>query len=224
MFYGAAKAAVKVRLGLYDEMTTLAAKYKSDKGVTIFPFHGYSVHYEMLFERLRDRAINMLEIGLARRTDRRSLGIGCPSLSMWLDYFPKANVFGFDIDDFSWVDLPRTQIVRGDQGNSDDLRKLVAKCPRFDIIIDDGSHASYDQQVTLKTLFPHLASSGLYVIEDLRWQPDDLEASLPPTRKTRDLLKDRSALDELISDVKEVRFFASGTRKTSDGLGVIVKR
>ena len=37
----------------------------------------------------------------------------------------------------------------------------------FDIIIDDGSHVSTDQNVSLAYLFRHLKSSGFYVLEDL---------------------------------------------------------
>lgn len=41
----------------------------------------------------------------------------------------------------------------------------------MDVIIDDGSHASADQQMTLAELFPLLADGGWYFIEDLDWQP-----------------------------------------------------
>jgi hypothetical protein len=210
-------------MGMYDPLTRLAAKYKSDKGITVFPFHAYSIHYAALFEKLRNKPIRIMEIGLARRTDRSSLGITCPSLSMWLDYFPNAQVYGLDIDDFSWVTLPRTRIFRADQGNVDDLLRVVAQCSKFDVIIDDGSHASYHQQVTLKTLFPSLAEGGYYVIEDLLWQPPDLEASLPQVRKTKELLKDRAALESHISGVKEVRFFDSAIQKGKESMALIVK-
>jgi len=223
MFLKVTVREIEVRLGLYDPMTRLAAKYKSDKGVTVFPFHGYSIHYAALFERFRHRPINMLEIGLARRRDRHGFGATCPSLSMWLDYFPKAKIYGFDIDDFSTVSLPRARIFRGDQGKLEDLLPVIAECPAFDIIIDDGSHASYHQQLTLKVLFPYLTSKGLYVIEDLLWQPAELEAFLPPVMKTKDLLKSGSALKQTIRDVKEVRFFDSPIDNSKDGMAVIVK-
>jgi hypothetical protein len=223
MAFGVAARKIKLFFGLYDPLTRLAAKNRSDKGVTVFPFNGYSVHYAKLFERFRDRPINILEIGLARRTDRHSLGGSCPSLNMWLDYFPRAKVYGFDIDDFSGVALSRTRIFRGDQGNAEDLLNVVAECPRFDIIIDDGSHASYHQQLTLKILFPYLASNGLYVIEDLYWQPEDLEASLPPVWKTRDLLKNKSVLNQTICKAKEILFFDSPIKGSRGSVAVIVK-
>lgn len=223
-YLSAAYRHAKVKAGLYDEVTQLAAEYRSDKGVTIFPFHAYSEHYAKLFEQFRNQPINLLEIGLARRTDRRRLGVTCPSVSMWLDFFPRANIYGFDLDDFSDVKMPRTRIFRGDQGSKDDLLRVVEECPNFHIIIDDGSHASYHQQVTLQTLFPYLESDGIFIIEDLNWQPEELELSLPDVCKTNALLKDRSKLDEIIQGVKEVRFFDSSIQKSRGGLAAIVKQ
>lgn len=213
----------KVSLGLFDPLTRLASRHKSDKGVALFPFHGYTVHYAKLFERFREQPISILEIGLARRTDRSRLGNTCPSLNMWLDYFTDANVYGFDIDDFSWVKLPRTRVFQGDQGKVEDLLRVVSQCAAFDIIIDDGSHASYHQQVTMKTLFPYVVSNGLYIIEDLLWQPEELEASLPTVPKTRDLLKDEIARKGVITGVKDILFFDSPVQRGKEGLAVIVK-
>ena len=39
------------------------------------------------------------------------------------------------------------------------------------MIIDDGSHASFDEQLTLREFFPLLAEGGWYFLEDLDWQP-----------------------------------------------------
>lgn len=224
MFLSAAITQVTVELGLTDPLTRLASKYKSDKGITVFPFNGYTPHYHALFGGFRNQPINVLEIGLARWGDRNGLNVSCPSLSIWVDYFRQAQIYGFDIDDFSAVILPRTQIFRGDQGNVGDLSRVTAWCQRFDIIIDDGSHASYHQQVTLKTLFPHLASHGLYVIEDLNFQPAELEATLPPARKTVELLKDRSALEELLGGAAcAVQFFDSPVPGGEDTLAVLTR-
>ena len=199
----------KMSFWWYDPLTLLATKYRSDKGVTHFPFHGYTLYYSKLFEAFRNKEINMLEIGLARRGQRGSANMSCPSLNMWVDYFPKANIFGLDIDDFTSVKLDRARIYCGDQGNPADLLKPVEACSEFDIIIDDGSHASYHQQITLKTLFPYLKKGGLYIIEDLHWQPESLEASLPAAVRTKTFLKNRSALDEIATGVGEVHFFRS---------------
>jgi hypothetical protein len=39
--------------------------------------------------------------------------------------------------------------------------------PKFDIIIDDGSHIMDHQIVTLNRLFKHLNDGGIYIIEDV---------------------------------------------------------
>ncbi len=38
---------------------------------------------------------------------------------------------------------------------------------KFDIIIDDGSHADSDQWKSLGNFFPYLKEGGIYVIEDI---------------------------------------------------------
>ena len=142
---------------------------------------------------------------------------------MWLDYFPQASVAGFDIDDFSGVRLPRARIFRGDQGNASDLIQVGRECGMFDVIIDDGSHASFHQQLTIETLFPFLKPGGLFVIEDLAWQPADLERALPRVPKTTDWLRDRQALDRRIAGIRDVLFFTSPLNRSKEGLAVIVK-
>jgi hypothetical protein len=62
--------------------------------------------------------------------------------------------------------------------------------PRFDIIIDDASHASYHQQLAFKTLWKQLAPGGLYIIEDLHWQSPVFEAAMPAVPLSRDLFTD----------------------------------
>ena len=224
IYFGLIIRKIRINLGFYDYLTYLASKYKSDKGITIFPFHGYTIHYEKLFVLHRLEPINILEIGLAKTNHREYLHTACPSLQMWLDYFPNAYVYGFDIDDFSHVNMPRTKIIRGDQGNIEDLDKITAICPKFDIVIDDGSHASYHQQTSLKTLFPHITKDGLYIIEDLLDREIELEKSLPKTIKTKELLKSESEYNKIIKNVKEVKFYKRFSNINKEELAVIIKK
>jgi hypothetical protein len=175
-------------------LTELANKYGSDKGNAVRFRHNYTSLYDRIFAPLRLQRIRLLEIGLAvggpegggpieRRAD-------APSIAMWLDYFPNAEIYGFDISDFSHVRHPRFHFIRGDLGSREDLVRLAAMAPQFDIIIDDGSHASFHQQLALNCLFGRLAPDGLYVIENLHWQPLAFQAALPAVPKTGMLLHD----------------------------------
>jgi hypothetical protein len=180
------------------DLTLLADQLGSDKG-TRFSAHLYTRVYEKFFRRLRDQPLCLLEIGLMRsdierrtiqrKDDGTSLAAAAhaPSLQMWRKYFPLATLFGFDIDDFSKVDIEGCTIFRGDMSSREDLAKLVSAIDRpIDILIEDASHASHHQQIALGFLFPKLQAGGMYVIEDLHWQDDRLEEKGAP--KTKDLL------------------------------------
>ncbi|WP_241666935.1 class I SAM-dependent methyltransferase [Muricoccus nepalensis] len=175
-----------------ETLTELANSHGSDKGDRVRDRHGYTRLYDLLFGPQRDAPIAFLEIGLAvggpetadGRVERR---VASPSVAMWLDYFPQARIYGFDISDFSHIHHERFTFVRGDAGSADDLQRLAAAAPMLDVIIDDGSHASYHQQHCLKHLWPRLKPGGLYIVEDLHWQSPVFEASLPRVPLTAEL-------------------------------------
>lgn len=174
-------------------LTDLANAFHSDKGSVWSYRHRYTALYDLIFWPYRDAACNFLELGLAVGGPESTAGrlertVDSPSVAMWLGYFSRAMIHGFDISDFSHIRHDRFRFLRGDAGNVDDLRALGRMAPSFDIIIDDASHASYHQQLALRTLWPSVAPGGLYVIEDLHWQSDVYEASLPAVPLTRDLL------------------------------------
>ncbi|WP_052402368.1 hypothetical protein [Muricoccus aerilatus] len=173
-------------------LTELANRHGSDKGDRVRDRHAYTYLYELLFGPQRDEGIALLEIGLAVGGPETAEGrverqVASPSVSMWLDYFPRAQVYGFDISDFSHIRHDRFTFLRGDAGSAADLARLAAAAPPFDIIIDDGSHASYHQQHLLKHLWSCLKPGGLYIVEDLHWQSPVFEAALPKVPLTAEL-------------------------------------
>ena len=128
-----------------------------------------------------------------------------------------------------------------DQSDREELQAYAGHIGgKFDIIIDDGSHASHHQQVSFATLFRHLADGGLYIIEDLHFQPAELE--LPEITRTRDFLYGlstlrrgmRLAIDQaefgyLAENIYSIQFFDSISARwplsvTADALAVIRKR
>jgi hypothetical protein len=159
---------------------------------------------------------------------------------MWAEYLPQARIHGFDIVDFTALSSERIAIFCGDQGKREDLDGFARSHGPFDVIIDDGSHASHHQQITLGALFPHLAAGGLYIIEDLHFQPAELEIS--GITRTRDFLRalrhgqtgarvplSQLELGQLAAGIGAIHFFDSLSsrwtlQQTEDALAVIVKR
>jgi len=176
-------------------LTDLADHYGSDKGSTK---HRYTELYHMLFHPYRPRKINFLEMGLLiggpeHGVDKDRKTEDLPSIRMWLDYFPKARIHGLDVSDFSWFEHERFSFHRCDM---DDRAEIAAAMDGIegglDIVVDDASHASHHQQNAFLEIFPKLKPGGLYVIEDLRWQPETYEQ--PGITKTATLF--RSFVDD----------------------------
>lgn len=158
-------------------LTDLADRYGSDKGSKK---HRYSELYQMLFLPYRHQPISFLEMGLQIGGPEHGMGADrattdAPSVRMWLEFFPQAQIHGLDVSDFSWFEDPRFTFHRCDMDSRENIAAAAARMDMFDIIIDDASHASHHQQNGFVELFPKLRSGGLYIIEDLRWQPDGME-------------------------------------------------
>lgn len=181
---GPARTPYKQKINLTD----LADKYGSDKGSAK---HRYSELYQLLFLPYRERKINFLEMGLliggpehGNDKDRKTDDL--PSIRMWLEFFPKAQIHGLDISDFSWFNHERFDFTRCDMDARENIAEAARSLPNMTIIIDDASHASHHQQYALLELWEKLEPGGMYIIEDLRWQPDAMEHQ--GITKTGDLL------------------------------------
>ena len=158
-------------------LSELAEKYGSDKGPRK---HRYTELYELLFRPFRDAPVTFLEMGLLIGGPEHGIDQGretrdLPSIRMWLEYFSEAQIIGLDISDFSWFEHPRFRFVQCDMDDRANIARAADKIGQVDIVIDDASHASHHQQNAFLELFPSLPPGGLYVIEDLRWQPEIFE-------------------------------------------------
>lgn len=227
------------------DLTAIANRLGSDKGTTTYCGHGYTRVYEALLGPARNAALRLAEIGLMHVYTQaeyrgRHAEKGCPSLAMWAEYLPQARVHGFDLVDFTALSSERIRIAQGDQGSRENLEAFARAHGPFDVIIDDGSHASHHQQISLGVLFAHLAPGGLYIVEDLHFQPAELElAGITPTRDfLRSLRHGRTGarlalsqpeLGQLVANIRAIHFFDSLSPKwpltqREDALAVIVKQ
>lgn len=118
-------------------------------------FHGYLDFYEQHLPAEIDR---LLEIGI----------MDGASLKMWRDYYPDAKIIGAEIDPRRCrTPIDGVEIVQVDATNPEDTPILGGVYGPFDVIIDDGSHMTQDQQRSFDLLWPAVTPGGHYIIEDL---------------------------------------------------------
>lgn len=203
----------------FPNLITLADGFNTDKNSRTGNRHCYSRIYERLLSRRRYSLRRLMEIGLCRPSERGEQ-TEIPSVDLWQAYFPFCTVIGVDLNDFSAFNNKRFISFVCDQSKRAELRAVTAKLEpgSIDVIIDDGSHASFDQQLTFREFFPLLADGGLYFIEDLDWQPSSEDAG--KITLTKNLLReiqqhgvaqsiDPLRLSDLAGQIAEILFFDS---------------
>lgn len=92
------------------------------------------------------------------------------SLHMWLNYFPKAFIYGMDIGKSSKGE--RYLVYKADQNDISELIKfkeiIEATKRRILFICDDGSHLPIHIFNTFNYMFKNiLKDGGIYIIEDI---------------------------------------------------------
>lgn len=135
-------------------LTQAAERFGTDKLE-----HGYIPYYE---KHLPENVTDLLEIGCFQGA----------SLRLWAFKYPTADIHTIDLfGDAKNMTIREARDqgfipYRGDQKDDNFLFNTIKT--QFDVIIDDGSHNSHDQQVSFIRLFQsNLKPGGIYVIEDL---------------------------------------------------------
>jgi hypothetical protein len=132
-------------------------RHDSDKGRK----HSYEKIYEPYFEKLRDKPIALLEIGMYRGA----------SMRCWCDYFCHGRIFGIDIRPHFLTPENQTFLQSEPQvqfkfTDSKDGNPFPEE--QYDVIIDDGDHNLDTQRLTFSVLEKYLKPTGIYFIEDVR--------------------------------------------------------
>lgn len=130
-------------------LNEIGVKHGTDKSTIT---HCYLDNYAKYFESWRDKEFTMLEIGVAAGN----------SIRMWREYFPKAKVYGIDIN----PDCAGEGIFIGDHNNINFIVNVMNEIGECDLIIDDGSHVGSDVKQLFNRLFISIIPGGYYVIED----------------------------------------------------------
>jgi hypothetical protein len=135
--------------------------YLNHSGYTSDKWERYLFEYDRLLNDKSSTPIRLLEVGIQNGG----------SLQIWADYFTKAqHIVGCDVNR-QCENLQYTNnnisVVIGNATETETKNRLTSITPKFDLIIDDGSHTSGDIIKTFFNLFPILDYSGIYIIEDL---------------------------------------------------------
>lgn len=126
----------------------IGLKHGADKAT----FHKYLDFYEKHLPKRTFKG-RLLEIGV----------MDGASLEMWSEYYPNAEIIGIDIDDKSHLKITHWKCIQMDGTDPEQLKTLG----KFDVIIDDGSHYTKDQQASFKHLYYNqLKKNGVYILED----------------------------------------------------------
>ncbi|WP_374635511.1 class I SAM-dependent methyltransferase [Paracoccus sp. (in: a-proteobacteria)] len=120
----------------------------------------YFANYERYLGPLRDRALDVLELGVANGD----------SLKHWEEWLPRARITGLDIKPCpATFDSGRVACYVGEQQDRALLDRIAAeRAPGgFDVIIDDAAHVGQLARISFWHLFEHhLKPGGYYFIED----------------------------------------------------------
>lgn len=155
------------------EMCRVMNRRGSDKGVG--GRHNYTPVYSALLGRLRGQQIRIFELGLGTNNEgiaanMGSDGIPGASLRGWKELFPKALVYGADIDHGALFEEDRIMTFYCDQLDANSIQQLWAKPALqggMDVIIEDGMHTFKGSISFLDGSIEQLRPGGIYVIEDI---------------------------------------------------------
>lgn len=153
-----------------DNLGDLFNQYGSDKDR-----NGYTPMYHAIFKHIKDRPIDMLEIGIGTMipgVHSSMVGYALPgyapggSLRAWRDYFKNGNIVGCDVQTDTQFTDERITTVLSDSTNRDKVEETFGD-RTFDIILDDGSHYDEHQLQTFMNFWDRVRPGGFYIVEDI---------------------------------------------------------
>ena len=168
--------------------------FSSDKGTTHDYIDGY---YSDIFTPLREKEINLLEIGMYKGQ----------SIRLFREWFINGKIFGMDIGEYvdpNMLQIEGASLLWGDAFNSSMLD--LFKNDFFDFIIDDGPHTLESQLYSVVYWSQKLKSGGKLIIEDVQninhtvYLERMVDTNLF-TFKTFDLRANKNRYDDIIFEV-----------------------
>jgi trans-aconitate methyltransferase len=178
-------------IALSWNLDALARLWGTDKSST---GHAYTAGYAAHLGARRWRVRSVLEIGVGGYL---TPDLGGESMRMWRNYFPRAHIYGIDLEPKRLDTTERMTILQADQSDPESLRAALTGCPPFDLVVDDGSHVGAHVITAFETLFERVAPGGLYAIEDLWASYEPYYGGGPPGIDGTGVALARTLLDDL---------------------------
>ena len=140
---------------------------------------GYTDFYHENLQKLKDKKLDILEIGVAR-------GDGMASFYF---YFPYSNLIGVDNNPFKIrYKSKRIRSLYCDISSKQILKNLTNHLnQKFDLIIEDCSHKLIDQILCFSENFKNLKKGGIYIAEDINFPENRSRKMYNPTNENVDL-------------------------------------
>jgi cephalosporin hydroxylase len=137
----------------------LWSDFLTNQGRPIHKWKHYFPVYERHFRDYMHKTVTFIEIGCGEGG----------SLQMWKRYFgPHARIVGLDIDpQCKQFEEDQIDIRIGAEQDPEFLRSVIEEFGTPDIVLDDGSHVMSHVCASFAFLYPRLAKSGIYMVEDL---------------------------------------------------------
>lgn len=119
----------------------------------------YFFAYERHFGKYVGQPVTFLEIGAGNGGSSR----------MWKRWLgPLARIVAIDINPVCHQYADEQVAIRiGDQSDPGFLQSLLDEFGTFDAVLDDGSHRMPHVTATFEFLYPRIAGTGVYMIEDM---------------------------------------------------------
>ena len=162
----------------YDQPIKRNSKIKIDG-------HDYAKYYKNIFEPLKNKDVNILEIG-------SFYGNAAAAIFFYLE---KAKIYSADIfpDLFSY-NSKRISNFYVNSSQEDSIQASIINLNKnYEIIIEDACHSYKDQIISLFMLFPLINSGGYFITEEL---------DFPDTRDDMNLNKEKPTLRDILLNIK----------------------
>jgi len=176
----------------------ICKRYRTDKGDHKINAKGetYADIYDRYFSSMRYDEINILELGVK----------GGASIAAFREYFPKAKIYGIDVDPHCKVfDNPSKNIFVEIMSQTDEAAiNAFLKDTKFDIILDDASHVNKFTIASYNILNNRIKSNGLYIIEDLGCAYFKLETEFGVSRIWPGMSYNTAPTSEFNNDIADI--------------------